>query len=155
MADTAAEGDETLTLRLSNARSSPPQELSVDLSPDEAEGTIADGPGAAEAAQAVLPLTASFEGMPEAHDGESAFRFRVAFSEPIAISFRSLREDAFQVAGGPGWTRGGPRVGQAEGPVRDHGRAGRRAAMWRSRCRRIASARSRARSAPGGRPASH
>ena len=100
LADTAAEGDETLTLRLSNARSSPPQELSVDLSPDEAEGTIADGPGAAEAAQAVLPLTASFEGMPEAHDGESAFRFRVAFSEPIAISFRSLREDAFQVAGG-------------------------------------------------------
>ena len=100
MADTAAEGDETLTLRLSNARSSSPQELSVDLSPDEAEGTIADAPGAAEAAQAVLPLTASFEGMPEAHDGESAFRFRVAFSEPIAISFRSLREDAFQVAGG-------------------------------------------------------
>ena len=98
--DRAAEGDETLTLRLSNARSSPPQELSVDLSPDEAEGTIADGSGAAEAAQAVSSLTASFEGMPEAHDGESAFRFRVAFSEPIAISFRSLREDAFQVAGG-------------------------------------------------------
>ena len=46
------------------------------------------------------PLTASFEAVPEAHDGESAFRFRVAFSEPIAISFRSLREDAFQVAGG-------------------------------------------------------
>ena len=38
--------------------------------------------------------------MPEAHDGESAFRFRLAFSERIAISFRSLREDAFQVAGG-------------------------------------------------------
>ena len=46
------------------------------------------------------PLTASFEDVPEAHDGDSAFRFRVAFSEPIAISFRSLREDAFQVAGG-------------------------------------------------------
>ena len=46
------------------------------------------------------PLTASFEGIPETHDGQSAFRFRVAFSEPIAISFRSLREDAFQVAGG-------------------------------------------------------
>ena len=45
-------------------------------------------------------LTASFEGMPEAHDGGSAFRFRVAFSEPIAISFRSLREDAFAVTGG-------------------------------------------------------
>ena len=46
------------------------------------------------------PLTASFEAMPEAHDGDSAFRFRVAFSEPIGISYRSLREDAFQVAGG-------------------------------------------------------
>ncbi len=100
LADTAAEGDETLTLRLSNARSSPPQELSVDLSPDEAEGTIADGPGAAEAAQAVSPLTASLEGMPEAHDGSGAFRFRVAFSENIGISYRSLREDAFAVTGG-------------------------------------------------------
>ena len=46
------------------------------------------------------PLTASFTGLPEAHDGESAFRFRLAFSEPIAISFRSLREDAFAVTGG-------------------------------------------------------
>ena len=46
------------------------------------------------------PLTASFESMPEAHDGESAFRFKVAFSEPIAISYRSLREDAFEVTGG-------------------------------------------------------
>ena len=45
-------------------------------------------------------LTASFEDLPEAHDGGSAFRFRVAFSEPIAISFRSLREDAFAVTGG-------------------------------------------------------
>ena len=46
------------------------------------------------------PLTASFEGMPEAHDGESGFRFRVAFSENIGISYRSLREDAFTVTGG-------------------------------------------------------
>ena len=49
---------------------------------------------------AVEPLTASFVDMPAEHDGGSAFRFRVAFSEPIAISFRSLREDAFAVSGG-------------------------------------------------------
>ena len=49
---------------------------------------------------AVAPLTASFEDMPEAHDGESAFTFRVAFSENIGISYRSLREDAFEVTGG-------------------------------------------------------
>ena len=51
-------------------------------------------------AEAQNALTASFEAMPEAHDGESAFRFRVAFSERIAISYRSLREDAFAVTGG-------------------------------------------------------
>ena len=51
-------------------------------------------------AEAQNALTASFEDLPEAHDGESAFRFRVAFSEDIGISFRSLREDAFTVTGG-------------------------------------------------------
>ena len=46
------------------------------------------------------PLTASFENMPAAHDGAGAFTFRVAFSENIGISYRSLREDAFTVTGG-------------------------------------------------------
>ena len=46
------------------------------------------------------PLTARFERMPETHDGESAFTFRVAFSEDIGISFRALREDAFTVTNG-------------------------------------------------------
>ena len=45
-------------------------------------------------------LTASFVGMPAKHDGERAFRFRVAFSENIGISFRALRQDAFTVTGG-------------------------------------------------------
>ena len=54
------------------------------------------GPGDPEEA----PLSASFVDVPAEHDGQSAFRFRVAFSEPIAISYRSLREDAFEVTGG-------------------------------------------------------
>ena len=45
-------------------------------------------------------LTASFEGLPEAHDGEAAFNFRVAFSEEIGIGFRSMRDDSFTVDGG-------------------------------------------------------
>ena len=45
-------------------------------------------------------LTASFEGMPAGHRGEGGFHFRVAFSEDIGISSRSLREDAFAVTGG-------------------------------------------------------
>ena len=45
-------------------------------------------------------LTASFEGLPEAHDGEEGFHFRVAFSEDIGIGFRSMRDDSFTVDGG-------------------------------------------------------
>ena len=59
--------------------------------------TTVPGPASASAP---VPLTASFEGMPEGHDGQSLFRFRVAFSEDIGIGFRSLRQDAFTVSGG-------------------------------------------------------
>ena len=55
-----------------------------------------------------LPLTASFQDVPEAHDGESTFTFRTAFSDNIGISFRALREDAFTVTGGT--VTGGRRV---------------------------------------------
>ena len=54
------------------------------------------------------PLTASFEGMPAEHGGEGGLHFRVAFSEDIGISYRSLREDAFAVSGGR--VTGGRRV---------------------------------------------
>ena len=47
-----------------------------------------------------VPLTARFHDVPETHDGESAFTFRVTFSEDIGISDQSLREDAFTVTGG-------------------------------------------------------
>ena len=47
-----------------------------------------------------VPLTAEFVDMPAEHRGEGGFKFRVAFSEDIGISFRSLREDAFTVTGG-------------------------------------------------------
>ena len=50
--------------------------------------------------EAPAPLTAAFEGLPEAHDGEEAFHFRVAFSEDIGIGFRSMRDDSFTVDGG-------------------------------------------------------
>ena len=89
--DEAAEDAETVVLRLSNVRAEGSEEP-VEVTDPEAEGTIEDG--------ASEGLTASFEGLPETHDGERAFRFRVAFSEPIGISYRSLREDAFEVTGG-------------------------------------------------------
>ena len=47
------------------------------------------------------PLTASFVDVPSEHDGESAFTFRIAFSEPLSwMNGRRLREDVVAVAGG-------------------------------------------------------
>ena len=51
-------------------------------------------------ALAPVPLTASFENVPSSHDG-SAFTFELRFSEEIAISFKTLRDDdVFTVTGG-------------------------------------------------------
>ena len=61
---------------------------------------IVRGPGAGTETPEEPALTASFEGVPEAHDGEDAFRFRVAFSEDIGIGYRNLRDDSFTVSEG-------------------------------------------------------
>ena len=61
---------------------------------------IVSGPGPETQTPEEQALTASLEGLTEAHDGESAFRFRVAFSEDIGIGYQSLRDDAFTVSGG-------------------------------------------------------
>ena len=86
--DDAHEDDgETFTLTLSN-----PDGAKIRGDDGEATGTIRNSE--------IQPLTATFEDVPSAHDGESAFRFRMAFSEDIGISYRSLREDALAVTGG-------------------------------------------------------
>ena len=59
-------------------------------------GAALDGTGGDE-----LPaLTGQFEAAPEAHDGQSAFSFHVAFSEDIGISYQTLRDESFTVTGG-------------------------------------------------------
>ena len=90
-----SDGDLTVTLEAGRPCGEPGAICTADgRALSEGISTTVEGP------EAPPPLTASFENMPEAHDGAGAFRFRVAFSEPIAISFRSLREDAFAVTGG-------------------------------------------------------
>ena len=49
---------------------------------------------------ALVPLTAQFAGVPESHDGTAAFAFELRFSEEPAVSYRTLRDEAFKVAGG-------------------------------------------------------
>ena len=46
------------------------------------------------------PLTAEFLDAPESHNGEDAFTVRIAFSEAVAASYRTLRDLALEVTGG-------------------------------------------------------
>ena len=54
------------------------------------------------AGEAVDPdaLTASFEGVPDAHDGSSPFTFRVRFNLEPRVSYTVLRDESFAVTGG-------------------------------------------------------
>ena len=61
---------------------------------------IVSGPGPDTQTPEDPALTASFERLPQSHDGASAFRFRVVFSEEIGIGFRSMRDDSFTASGG-------------------------------------------------------
>ncbi len=47
-----------------------------------------------------VPLTAELDGVPEEHDGESTFTFGLTFSEEPRVSYRTLRDSAFDVDGG-------------------------------------------------------
>ena len=44
-------------------------------------------------------LTASFAGVPSAHDGVSPFSFDLVFSEQASVGYATLRDDSFDVAG--------------------------------------------------------
>ncbi len=55
---------------------------------------------APESGSAPEPLTASFEGMPSEHAGQGSFSFRVAFSDGISISYKTVRDASFLVTGG-------------------------------------------------------
>ena len=85
--DDVEDDGETFTLVLSNASG-------ATIADAKATGTIRNS-------ETPPPLTAEFRDMPASHDGETAFTFRVAFSEPLSwMNGRRLREDVVAVAGG-------------------------------------------------------
>ena len=99
-----SDGDVTVSLDAGRPCDEPGAICTADgRSLSEGISTTVEGPDTGPAG-----LTAAFEGLPVAHRGEGGFHFRVAFSEDIGISFRSLREDAFTVSGGR--VTGGKRV---------------------------------------------
>ena len=68
------------------------------LSVADSDGMVMHPCGAP--ASAAEPLTAAFEGLPEAHDGETAFTFRIAFSEAVSVTPEAMRTHVLEVAGG-------------------------------------------------------
>ena len=46
------------------------------------------------------PLTAGFQDAPDSHDGTGDFTFRIEFSEPISISYVTLRDNSLDVTNG-------------------------------------------------------
>ena len=78
---------EALTLALSSTSAAVPTNA-------EATGTI-------RVAGSPAPLTASFESVPESHDGTNTFSFGLAFSENVdGLSYRTLLNSAFTLTGG-------------------------------------------------------
>ena len=84
--DDATDGEETLTLTLSNP-------AGVELTDAEATGTISD-------VEPVEALTARFESVPESHDGSTAFTFDLHFSENIpGLSYKTVAGDLVEITG--------------------------------------------------------
>ena len=54
---------------------------------------------------AVEPLTASFTSVPDSHDGSTIFTFNLSFTEPVAVSFEVLRDQALSTSNGNGNVR--------------------------------------------------
>ena len=85
--DSVEDGGETFTLTLSNPGGG------ATLARAAATGTINNDESAAP------PLTASLAEVPASHGGE-AFTFELSFSEAFAVSYLTMRDDAFEVTGG-------------------------------------------------------
>ena len=51
-------------------------------------------------ATVVTPLTAEFRDAPDKHLGTGVFTFKITFSEPISISYKTLRDDSLDVTNG-------------------------------------------------------
>ena len=46
------------------------------------------------------PLTAEIRNVPESHNGQNAFTFRILFSEPVTVGYQGLKEDSFEISNG-------------------------------------------------------
>ena len=98
-ADTAIQDATGSTYTLEEADEGKTIGVRVSFTDDEGnEETLTSAP--TDAVAAATPLTASFENVPGTHNGTADFTFELRFSEEFAVSFRTLRDAAFEVTGG-------------------------------------------------------
>ena len=105
--DTDIEGATGSTYTVVDADEGETLKVRVDFTDDAGNEESLTSAATEVVAAAAELLTASFEGMPETHDGESAFTFRVAFSEPLSMmNGRRLRDDVVEVSAGQATSAG-------------------------------------------------
>ena len=91
-----SDGDVTVSLDAGRPCGEPGAICTADgRSLSEGISTTVEGPDTGPAG-----LTATFEDVPAAHRGEGSFRFRVAFSDGIKISYKTVRDASFTVTAG-------------------------------------------------------
>ena len=89
-------------VQIGSTASSRATALCVEIADDSntvPSGRECPSPGGS-AGHAVQRITARFNDVPQSHDGESEFTFRLAFVKDMGISPTSLREDALAATGG-------------------------------------------------------
>ena len=102
LTDSDDEGQETLTLTLSNPSSATLADATGTGTIENGESTgTQDDPPAEDPVvdDPVVLVTATFSNVPAAHNG-SAFTFELAFSENVQAGYARIRDHAFTVSGG-------------------------------------------------------
>ena len=68
---------------------------------NQSDGTAGEPCSSSQRRSVELPrLTASFDSLPDSHDGQTAFSFRILFSEAIDATVDGMRDHALNISGG-------------------------------------------------------
>ena len=98
LADNAAIGGATaLTYTLTSGEQGKTIKVTVTFTDDAGNEESLTSAATAAVTQ---PLTATIHDAPDSHDGQSKFTFELRFSEQFGLSYKTLRDHAFTVAGG-------------------------------------------------------